>query len=66
MAVLGEAQVPILPDLDLAVPPRQRVAGEQTFEVTEERLLARRGMIGKIIGERRVIDFRRDGAPPFR
>src|SRR5262249_20753795 len=62
MAVLGEAQVPILPDLDLAVSPRQRVAGEQTFEATEERLLARRGMIGKIIWERRVIDFRRDGA----
>src|SRR5215475_13793121 len=62
MAVLGEAQVPILPDLDLAVSPRQRVAGEQTFEVTEERLLARRGMIGQIIAERGVIDFRRDGA----
>jgi hypothetical protein len=62
MAVRGETQVPILPDLDLAVPPRQRVAGEQTFEVTEERLLPRRRMIGQIIGQRGVIDFRRDGA----
>src|SRR5262245_33387032 len=61
MAVLGKAQVPILPDLDLTVPPRQRVAGEQTFEATEERLLARRGMIGQIIWQRGVIDFRRDG-----
>src|SRR5262245_63717272 len=62
MAILGEAQVPVLPDLDLTVPPRQRVAGEQTFEATEERLLARGGMIGQIIGERGVIDFRRGGA----
>src|SRR5262249_51595851 len=62
MAVPGETQVPILPDLDLAVPPRQRVAGEQTFEVTKERLLPRRRMIGQIIGERGVIDFRPEGA----
>src|SRR5262245_43433859 len=62
MAVLGEAQVPILPDLDSAVPPRQRVAGEQTFEATEERLLARRRMIGQIIWQRGVIDFRRGAA----
>src|SRR5262249_62186623 len=62
MAAVGEAQVPILFDLYPAVPPRQRVTGHQTYDATKERLVARRRVIGQIIGQRGVIDLRRDGA----
>src|SRR5262249_49584626 len=62
MAAVGEAQVPILFDLYTAVPPRPRVTGHQTSDASKERLFSRRRVIGQIIGQRGVIDLRRDGA----
>ena len=57
-----EAQVPILFDLHFTIAPAQGVAGQQAAHAAKERFCARRRMVRQIVGQRRVVQLRRDGA----
>jgi hypothetical protein len=57
-AGVGERQIPVLPQLHAAVAPHERVPRRQPPHAVEQRLVARRRVVGQEVGERAPVECR--------
>src|SRR5436309_15515439 len=60
--VTAEAEVPVLPDLQRALPPPQGMPGEEALYSGEQRRGSGRGVIRKVVRQRLVSERRRHGS----